>query len=571
MDSSGYYAQQQPPAAVPAPGSVVSSGGGVDKLPEFATFEVDKPMRGEPEGERIPLNPRSRTVSPPLPEDRMGGASAFNGPSLRRAPSDRSDGYGPPQRGAGPLSRPVPPGQVRGQYSNNTLPTTTSGSSGPYGAPPMPRGYGGPNNGYGGDRYGGEGGPQGGYRGQGPVNGPGMFNPGAGLAPPPRRGPGPGQFGPRGPPPPGMGPYGGGGQYGVGPRNGMGPEMGPRGMGPENGMGPRNMGPDHSMGLRGMGPDNGMGPQGGMGPRGGMGPENGIGPRNMGPDNGMGPGGPQGGMMMMGPGGRRSMPRNYDYPADEPIIDERREFEQTLPPVAVGVEIGVAATSDDQRDDGHAPVELAGDLHREPTPPRLSVVNETRPAVPYQDDEYIPPRAAWGGQTTGTPPPGRQVTPSPVELPATDTPASRATVVPRPSDSYYEDVAPAFDNSHLPQSHGAHPAALMPGPAPVPAQAFPLQIPPQEQRQMTLEELQDGQRSPAMSTTSNFTSISQRPPNPNWQPGYAPPMPGQMGMGGPAPRRGPTPSQLLGGNPDFELPGVGPRGGRGGRGLGMGR
>lgn len=547
MNGSEFYAQQ-PPAAVPPPSSVISG----DKLPEFATFEVDK-LRGEPEGERIPLNPRSRTVSPPPLEERLGG-----GPSLRRAPSDRSEGYGPPQRGAGPLSRPMPPGQVRNQYSNNTLHSGTSGSSGPYGAPPqpLPRGYGG--NGYGGDRYGGDG-PQGGYRGgPGPGNGPGMFNPGAGLAPPPRRGPGPGQFGPRGPPPPGVGgPYGGGGQYGMGPQGGMGPR---NGMGSDNGMGPRNMGPG-----------DGMRPQGELGLRNGMGPDNGMGPRNgMGPENGMGPGGPHGGMMMGGPGTRRSMPqRDYDYPAEEPITDERREFEKTLPPVGG---IGVAATTNDHHDESHPPVELAGDIHREPSPPRLAVVNTTPPAVQPQDEEYIPPRAVWNGQTTGTPPPGREHTP-PVELPASNMPSSRATVVPRPSDSYYEDVAPVFDDTHTLHPH-PHPPALMPGPPPMAAPPFQLQIPPQpqshQQQQMTLEELQDGQRSPAMSTTSNFTSISQRPPNPNWQPGYAPPMPGQMGMGGPAPRRGPTPSQLLGGNPDFELPGAGPRG-RGPRGMGMGR
>lgn len=325
MNGSEYYAQQT--IAAPPPGAAVA-----DKLPEFATFEVNKPMRGEPEGERIPLNPRSRTVSPPLPEDRVGGTGSFSsvsgfngGSSLRRAPSDRSDGYGPPPRGAGPLSRPMPPGQVRNQYSNTTLQTATTGSSGPYGAPPQPRGYGAPGNGYSGDRYGGDG--QGGYgRGPPPQNGPGMFNPGVGLAPQPRRGPGPNQFGQRGPPP-GNGGYGGGGQYGMGAQGGMAPQGGPHGM---------------------------------MGP---------------------------------GQGGRRHMPqppqdresREYDYPEDQPIIDERREFEQTLP-AAAG--IGVASTSEEYRDDDRRiPVELAtGDIRREPSPPRLSVVNETRQSGSYDNE-----------------------------------------------------------------------------------------------------------------------------------------------------------------------------------------
>lgn len=558
MNGAEYYAQN-PPTTVPPPSSSVN-GVGVDKLPEFATFEVDKLSRGEPEGERIPLNPRSRTVSPPPPEDRMfGGASGFNGPSLRRAPSDRSDGYGPPQRGAGPLSRPGPPGQVRNQYSNGTL---QGGNSGPYG-PPQQRGYGGqpgngygpptngygppgngygpPGNGYGpqgngyaGNRYSGEG-PPGGYRGPSPANGPGMFNAAAGLTPSPRRGPmpgpgpGPGQFGPRGPPPPGAGgPYGGGGQYGMAPQGGMGP--------------------------RGMGPDSGLGLQGGM-------------------------------MMGPGPGRRRSMPQpqpqqqqGYNYPDDEPVIDERREFEQTLPP-AGGVGVATTTENDDYREPHREPSTAIGEsLSREPTPPRLSVVNETQSHAPYEDNEYVPPRAAWNGETTGTPPPGRNETASPVELPAAEMIVSRATVLPRPSDSYYEDVSPAFDNTRLPNPH-AHPAALTPGGTPMSAPLFPLQIPDQpmhhqhqhqhqhhqhhhHHQQTDAEALRDGQRSPAMSTTSNFTSISQRPLNPNWQPGYAPPMPAQ--------RRGPTSSQLLGGNPDFELPGVGPRG-RGGRGMGMGR
>lgn len=185
---------------------------------------------------------------------------------------------------------------------------------------------------------------------------------------------------------------------------------------------------------------------------------------------------------------------------------------------------------------------------------------------------YVPPRAAWNGQTSDTPPPQRSHTPPPVELPtAVNASPSRSgnNPAPRPSDSYYEDVAPVFDNSHVPhpQPHSAHPPALTPGgmtggPAP-----YKIQIPQQQQQQQQLrsiEDLQDGQRSPAMSTTSNFTSISQRPPNPNWQPPQA--LPGGMSQG----RRGPTSSQLLGGNPDFELPTA--RGGRfRGGGPGMGR
>ena len=85
------------------------------------------------------------------------------------------------------------------------------------------------------------------------------------------------------------------------------------------------------------------------------------------------------------------------------------------------------------------------------------------------------------------------------------------------------------------------------------------------------EDLPSGNRSPAMSTSSHFTSISQRGVNPNWKPS-----PGEAG----GPRRGPPldragQQQLLTNNPDFELPNaggiMGPRAqrGRGGRYGGM--
>lgn len=334
-----FYTNQPQVAAVPP---IPESNMG-DKMPEFATFEVDKPVHGEPEGERIPLNPRSRAMSPAAPEERvMGGASSFNQPSLRRAPSDRSEGYGPPPRGAGPLSRPNPPGQVRGQYPNQPMQSVNNGNPGPYGAPP-PRGYGSPAPGYNGDGYNG-GPPQGGYRGPPPQNGPGMFNPGTGLGPPPRRGPGPNQFGPRGPPPHNGGPYGGGGQYGMGP--GIGPGMG------------------HHNGVGGMGPNGMMG--GGQGQRRPM--QQQPPPQHQ----------------------QQRESREYDFPAEQPHVDERREFEQTLPAAAGGTAVGVAAvapaTSEEHRDDDRRvqPAELAADTQREPTPPRLAVVNDTK--QPYDNE-----------------------------------------------------------------------------------------------------------------------------------------------------------------------------------------
>ncbi|KAG9809630.1 hypothetical protein KCU98_g21791, partial [Aureobasidium melanogenum] len=78
----------------------------------------------------------------------------------------------------------------------------------------------------------------------------------------------------------------------------------------------------------------------------------------------------------------------------------------------------------------------------------------------------------------------------------------------------------------------------------------------------------EGALSPAMSDTSNFTSVSQRGVNPNWRPppGYGP----GSSTGLPQQRRNEQNDMILGQNPDFMLPGM--RGAvRGGRGRGMPR
>lgn len=69
-----------------------------------------------------------------------------------------------------------------------------------------------------------------------------------------------------------------------------------------------------------------------------------------------------------------------------------------------------------------------------------------------------------------------------------------------------------------------------------------------------LEHSQDGSGSERVSEASHFTSISERPINPNWRPD---------GSLSPQPRRGPPPQQrraedvVLATNPDFSIPGVG--------------
>jgi hypothetical protein len=80
------------------------------------------------------------------------------------------------------------------------------------------------------------------------------------------------------------------------------------------------------------------------------------------------------------------------------------------------------------------------------------------------------------------------------------------------------------------------------------------------------EDIHSGQRSPAESDRSNFTSVSQRGINPRWNPG-----PNYVGSGPmPMPNRRPVQPQqtrddmLLNSNPDFMLPGGGGARGRGG-------
>lgn len=155
-------------------------------------------------------------------------------------------------------------------------------------------------------------------------------------------------------------------------------------------------------------------------------------------------------------------------------------------------------------------------------------------------------------------------------------------------DNYYEDVDPRFVQAGTEgpvelQQNNTVPSALVPGYG-----RGANAIPEQNNQHLRVgnrgmgldgthsyEDLHGGpgSRSPGTeSERSNFTSVSQRGINPRW-PGNAPQMPpmqGQMGgmRGGPGgygggPRRGPPPQQrnevLLESNPDFGLPGMGPR------------
>lgn len=171
------------------------------------------------------------------------------------------------------------------------------------------------------------------------------------------------------------------------------------------------------------------------------------------------------------------------------------------------------------------------------------------------------------------------------------------------SEVYYEDVDPRFaQDEPLPVHSVEHPAAPLPGSLvpgyvqnnPANAHLFPTSRQPSNASSSyssdrhisngamhpSLDDSDplDRTRSPAHSDTSNFTSISQRGVNPNWRPApgdYGPaaspvyPGPAPPGVaprsfrggptyGAPPPRgRAPPPADVLGGNPDFALPGAG--------------
>lgn len=104
------------------------------------------------------------------------------------------------------------------------------------------------------------------------------------------------------------------------------------------------------------------------------------------------------------------------------------------------------------------------------------------------------------------------------------------------SGNYYEDVDPRFAG---------------------PAEAQP---PAAEPAYEDIHANNGGSRSPAESERSNFTSISQRGVNPQWNASNAPPMPYHQG---PPPRQQAQRRQdMILDNPDFQIPGgAAPHGG----------
>lgn len=173
---------------------------------------------------------------------------------------------------------------------------------------------------------------------------------------------------------------------------------------------------------------------------------------------------------------------------------------------------------------------------------------------------------------------------SPVELSAEHTSAPLQQTVSHArsaSSNYYEDVDPKFatDEPVIPPKPAMNtgPAGLLPQGL-VPGHSAMQSRYGSTAASSAYEDpdRNEGNRSPAASETSNFTSISQRPINPSWRP---PPPSGPMMVYPPASRggwggyaassmySGPAgkasskyshQETLLNANPDFSIPGVSP-------------
>jgi prepilin signal peptidase PulO-like enzyme (type II secretory pathway) len=406
-----------------------------------------------------------------------------------------------------------------------------------------------------------------------------------------------------GPPPPGYGRGRGGyppprGGYGPGPRGGFAPRgsYGP----PRGGFGPGRGGPQ---GTRGPPPPGWNGPQGrGMGAGPPPGPMMGRGLRGPPPGYSNNPLPPPG----VGPFPRRNA--SPDGLGDGEVIGQAIEMDERT---------GSPALNEPARyaEHGMSGMVAAGQpLPRSMTPASQRQASGNDPGTPaaassvYSEGQvgsllpskcisnsdysaYVQPRVGWDAppipRHAAVPATMHTMMPLPPLSPVQASPTSRNHHSRSGSDSYYEDVDPRFaaNEPSLPL-----PTSLTPGPQTIPTVRHPsperLHNNVQDHEEVNLERdnsyenLAEGALSPAMSDTSNFTSVSQRGVNPNWRPppGYnpngGPSGPGLAAVGGPQQRRNERNDMILGQNPDFMLPGMrgGARGGRGGgRGGMMGR
>ncbi|KAM0248163.1 hypothetical protein ACHAQJ_009554 [Trichoderma viride] len=161
-----------------------------------------------------------------------------------------------------------------------------------------------------------------------------------------------------------------------------------------------------------------------------------------------------------------------------------------------------------------------------------------------QDERNVPSRTQWNQETGRSSPHIAPLAASTRRKPTPDLSGTAASAAgTKNTGNYYEDVDPRFDQSaHTPPHRQTPPP--------------PLQLqPPAEVDYEEIRSAAGGTRSPAESEHSNFTSISQRGINPQWNP---PPMPQRGGGGfGASPPRRPVQQRhdMILDNPDFKLPG----------------
>ncbi|KAL5333885.1 SUR7/PalI family-domain-containing protein [Aspergillus crustosus] len=283
----------------------------------------------------------------------------------------------------------------------------------------------------------------------------------------------------RGPPPPGFAPHGRGGYP---PRGGYG-----RGGAYGGPYGPNNRGPPGGRSMRGGPP--GMMARGGYRPH-QAGGAYGPGPRPMGDDD----------LGYRGPSPRQRSPGPIGMAVSPDAGPVGQAIEMTPQPHMLPT-------------DGHYPHALSTDRHHEPVSPS-SLYSRT--------PSYSHPRTNWGQQTYQSSEPN-------LSHQESQRPNQPRHIRSHSGSLYYEDADPVYTSrNESAVGNPRLPSALTPG-------NFGEQKPK--------ENAVERRSSPAASEVSHFTSISERPINPNWRP---PPMPTQA-------VQQKRVDVLLENNPDFDL------------------
>lgn len=487
QDSSSHAAAALQPT-VP----VISGGSGPadNKLPTFASYEKKDDRSSD---ERIPLTATTPSQRSPnnVPADMSAGETAYSAPSRSVSnPSLPRDQYGNPiQSSAGAAYG------VRRDPSANRMNSRGRGGTPPGGM----RGRGG---------YPG----RGGYGGPGGAYGPAPPGGRGGYGPPGRGGYGPG-------PGPSRGAYGPRGGYGGGSMRGG------RGGGPPayagNGGYDRRPPPPDAYGNYGPGP----------GRQGSPAPAVPYGANPSMPSVSTGTTG-TGGYEAYNPDRVSELPR-AESPPPLPGTDA------TSGPVGQAIEMNATTGSPSHAPPGFgqfngirdSDADVAGmlALQQGRMPQRHDTVMSNGSRYSQDGNQYVPPRQAWNQG------PGRNSPRMPSPLHINHQAASHTPTPPPPAASeshYYEDIDPRFAEPSPP------PRASPPG-------MDQPQHPPAEYEDVHAAA---GAKSPAVSERSAFTSISQRPVNPRYQP--------PAGFGQQTPRRPPPQNDVnvLNSNPDFQLP-----------------